>query len=333
MKGRSMLAVAAALPLALLGAMLGSDSPRPAPVPGSALAPGSVPPPFQQWVVRAGALCPEIPPTAIAAQLDAESGWNPTAQSGAGARGLAQFMPTTWPTWGRDDDGSGSADPDDPADAIMAQGRYMCALGDQMRQALNHNAVQGDVLDLALAGYNAGAGAVLSAGGIPTNGQTEKYVPKIRQLMGRYGAIGPNLASGPFAEREIAAASAFINRAPYVWGGGTINGPSAGATPGIGFDCSGLVLYALYQASGGKITAQRPADHQATLGQPVARGQEQRGDVIAFTEPGQSQVHHIGIYLGGGKLLHAPDFGQTVTVSDLGSAYWQHQTWNIRRFG
>lgn len=336
MRGRGMLAVAATLPLALVGMMLGSDSPRPAPVPGSALAPGSVPPPYQQWVARAGAMCPEIPPTAIAAQIEAESAWNPHAHSdapGGGARGIAQFMDGTWPTWGRDDDGSGSADPNDPADAIMAQGRFMCSLGTQMREALNHNRVQGDVLDLALAGYNAGAGAVLNAGGMPTNGQTEKYVPKIRQLMGKYGAIGPNPASGPFAEREIHAASAFIDRAPYVWGGGTINGPSAGATPGIGFDCSGLVLYAVYQASGGKITAARPADHQASLGHSVPRGQEQRGDVISFTEPGQSQAHHIGIYLGNGKLLHAPDIGQTVKVSDLGSSYWQQQTWNIRRLG
>lgn len=323
---------AAALPLALLGMMLGSGSPRPAPVPGSALAPGSVPPQYQQWVARA-AMCPEIPPTAIAAQIEAESNWNPRAHSGAGASGLTQFMPTTWPTWGRDDDGSGSADPNDPADAIMAQGRYMCALAAQMRDALNHNRVQGDVLDLALAGYNSGAGAVLAAGGVPSNGQTEKYVPRIRQLMGKYGAIGPNAGAGPFAEREIQAASAFIGRAPYVWGGGTINGPSSGSTPGVGFDCSGLVLFAVYQASGGKTTAQRPADHQAAQGQPIPRGQEQRGDVVAFTEPGARTAHHIGIYLGHGQLLHAPDIGQTVKVSDLDSSYWQTQVWNVRRFG
>lgn len=327
---------AAALPLALAGMMLGSGDPRPAPTPGSALAPGSVPPQYQQWVQRAGDMCPEIPPTVIAAQIEAESNWNPHARSNArngGARGIAQFMPGTWPSWGRDDDHSGSADPNDPADAIMAQGRYMCALAGQMREAINHNRVQGDVLDLALAGYNSGAGAVLAAGSMPSNGQTEKYVPKIRKLMGKYGAIGPTSNAGPFAEKEIQAASAFIDRAPYVWGGGTINGPSAGSTPGVGFDCSGLVLYAVYQASGGKTTAQRPADTQATQGQPVPRGQEQRGDVIAFaTSPGSS-YHHIGIYLGNGQLLHAPDFGQNVKVSDLGSTYWQHQDWNVRRFG
>jgi cell wall-associated NlpC family hydrolase len=297
----------------------------------------AVPKEYVEWVLKAGNLCPTtVGPAAIAAQIEAESNWNKDAVSPAGAQGIAQFMPGTWPTWAKDDDGTGQVSPFNPRDAIMAQGRYMCALAAQMQTALEHRQVQGDVLDLALAAYNAGPGAVIAAGGIPHNGETEHYVERIRNLMAKYSTINIGTPTdGSFAAKFIAVAESQIGK-PYVWGGGNYNGPTGG-----GFDCSGLVMYAAFQASGGTIKlAEHLADYQARQGQPVAgpaagssinRALLRPGDIIGFADPGTTEYHHIAIYVGGGQIVHAPDFGQTVKVESLSGSYWASQIWNVRR--
>lgn len=90
----------------------------------------------------------------LGAQLQQESGWNPKAVSPVGAKGLAQFMPGTWATFGE------GGDPFDPEDAIAAQGRYMKYLFDFMEP---HNRGDDEYhVKLILAGYNAGQGAVAS---------------------------------------------------------------------------------------------------------------------------------------------------------------------------
>ncbi len=141
-----------------------------------------VPAEYVPWVLKSGAQCPEIGPAVIAAQIEAESGWNPKAVSPVGAEGLSQFMPGTWKTWGRDDDHSGSISPYDAGDAIMAQGRYDCALAKQIKPY----AKSGNVLDLALAAYNAGPGAVQKYGGMPPYDETTAYVARIKSLIAKY---------------------------------------------------------------------------------------------------------------------------------------------------
>lgn len=111
-----------------------------------------------------------VPATVLAAQLYAESGWDPKAQSSVGAQGLAQFMPATWARYGE-------GDPFDPAAAIKAQGKYMKSLMDTVWGLSKSTGV--DRVSLALAAYNAGPGAVLSAGGIPPFAETQAYVKKI----------------------------------------------------------------------------------------------------------------------------------------------------------
>ncbi len=135
---------------------------------------------------RAGNVCPEVTPGLLAAQVEAESGWNPDAASGAGARGIAQFMPATWASVGMDGDGDGHADIDNPIDQIWSQGNYMCSTIAQVKALKSTGALHGDTVELALAAYNAGLGAVSAAGGMPAYAETRSYVSRIIALKAKY---------------------------------------------------------------------------------------------------------------------------------------------------
>lgn len=144
---------------------------------GVGLKPGAIPGQYRAMIEQAAHTCPEVTAPLLAAQIEAESGWNPRAVSPANAQGLTQFIPGTWAAYGVDGDGDGVRDPFNPADAIPAQARYMCQLVKQVKE----NEIPGDVIDNALAGYNAGFGAVLKYQGVPPYAETQKYVPKIRK--------------------------------------------------------------------------------------------------------------------------------------------------------
>lgn len=166
---------------------------------GDSLAAGSVPPEFAPWITKAGALCPQIPPSLLAAQLDAENGFRsgdnaPVSVTGAG--GPAQFMPETWATYGKDYDGDGRIDVNSIGDAVMAQGTYMCAIAATIDDAIAAGSVKAPngPTELYLAGYNAGEGAVLREGGFPTGAsdyitQTRPYADKIIAGEAQYRAI------------------------------------------------------------------------------------------------------------------------------------------------
>ena len=123
----------------------------------------------QRWSVSA---------TLLAAQLYAESNFNPFARSHAGAQGIAQFMPGTARAYGLDN-------PFDPEQAINAQAHMM---RDLLRQFSS--------VPLALAAYNAGPGAVSSCGCVPPYPETRAYVAKILGLM---SGAGQPLTGGPGA--------------------------------------------------------------------------------------------------------------------------------------
>ncbi|MBB5748034.1 transglycosylase SLT domain-containing protein [Micrococcus sp. TA1] len=141
---------------------------------------GSVPSEYRQAITTAAERS-GLPEAVLAAQINQESRWDPTAVSPVGAQGLTQFMPATWAQFG---DG---ADPFDPFAAIAAQGRYMKHLRVQVAPlAQNAN----ETIRLALAAYNAGPGAVLKHQGIPPFQETQQYVQKITTAAGGTGGAG-----------------------------------------------------------------------------------------------------------------------------------------------
>ncbi len=98
-----------------------------------------------------------VDPSLLAAVASQESGFNPQAVSPAGAQGLMQFMPSTAASLG--------VNPLDPASAVDGAARYLSSLTQQFGST-----------QLALAAYNAGAGAVRRYGGIPPYTETQNYV-------------------------------------------------------------------------------------------------------------------------------------------------------------
>ncbi|ADP83809.1 lytic transglycosylase domain-containing protein [Pseudofrankia inefficax] len=154
---------------------------------GGPLAAGApVPAAYRPWVERAGSFCPQISPALIAAQLSQESGFNPNARGSSGEQGIAQFMPRTWPSWATDANHNGPPSPLDPPDAIEAQGHFMCHLAGAASAGVSTGRLHGNVTALALAGYNAGFGAVQAAGGLPAIPSTRAYVTHITNLADRY---------------------------------------------------------------------------------------------------------------------------------------------------
>lgn len=134
------------------------------------VGPGYVPAKYAGLIEEAAAKCDAgLPAGVLAAQLKQESGFNPQAKSPAGARGIAQFIPGTWQTWGR------GGDVTNPKHAIPAQGRLMCSLLKQAKKS----GYSGSPTELALAGYNAGWGAVQKYRGIPPYNETRNYVRTI----------------------------------------------------------------------------------------------------------------------------------------------------------
>jgi peptidoglycan DL-endopeptidase RipA len=157
------------------------------------LAPGApVPSELAPVIEAAGTTCPLVTPALLAAQLDQESGFRADAESPAGAEGIAQFLPGTWASWGVDADGDGVADPFDPVDAIWSDARLLCSLvARAVRSGLRWPAVS-----LALAGYNAGWGAVLRFGAVPPYPQTQRYVRAILSAVPVYSALSTAPSAG-----------------------------------------------------------------------------------------------------------------------------------------
>lgn len=118
----------------------------------------------------------------------------------------------------------------------------------------------------------------------------------------------------PTVGAELRIARSYLGT-PYLWGGMTQ----------AGIDCSGLT-YRVFRALGRLLP--RDAADQSRLGHPVTRRALRPGDLVFFGPGARSTIHHVGIYVGHGLLLHAPHTGSTVRISLLSD--W-HDYWGARR--
>jgi len=130
----------------------------------------------------------------------------------------------------------------------------------------------------------------------------------------------------------VAAARRWLGT-PYSWGGGGLTGPTQGFGRGagtIGFDCSSLARYAWYAATGGTVLLPRVTTDQAATGQLLPPGSPLApGVLMFFHDPADPPTvyHHVGIYAGGGAMVHAPRTGAFVeTVPNvLDNSYFKAQ--------
>jgi len=137
---------------------------------GSEGLPAFVPARFRTSLLRA-AIHWNVSAALLAAQLMAESNFNPYASSPAGAQGIAQFIPSTAASYGL-------RDPFDPDEAIDAEAHLMSDLIHQFGSP-----------ELALAAYNAGPAPVEACHCVPAIPETSAYVARIMALLGGSGAI------------------------------------------------------------------------------------------------------------------------------------------------
>jgi cell wall-associated NlpC family hydrolase len=142
-------------------------------------------------------------------------------------------------------------------------------------------------------------------------------------------AAGGGGSGGGVALPSSGSARSVINRAlsqlgmPYAWGGGNAYGPTRGIRDGgiadmygdynkIGFDCSGLMIYAF--AAAGYILPHY-SGYQATAGRQVPLSQKAPGDMLFWATGGR--IHHVALYIGNGQMVEAPYSGSHVRIAPV----------------
>lgn len=284
------------LPLLLLsagiGALTGATPHRSAPS-GTAVA--DIPPDYLDHYTRAAAVCPGLDWTILAAigKIESDHGRStlPGVHSGHngvlgsdGARGPLQFLPASFAEVRRRHPDVG---PDiyHPEHAARAAAWYLCDSGARHGRDLR--------------------------GAIFTYNRADWYVDKVLAQATVYrsysggGDCDAIQVPTPVARSAIDYACRQLGL-PYVWGG---DGPDAGHT---GFDCSGLTTAAYSTAD---ISLPRTAHTQYHHGPRVPAGEPLLpGDLVFYGNP-STKIHHVGLYIGDGKMINAPTFDDVVRIS------------------
>jgi len=250
-------------------------------------ATGALPTDYLALYRQAAATCSGLPWTVLAAIGTVESGNGtsnlPGVHSGAnpaGAEGPMQFEPATFARYANPvpPGGANPPSPYDPADAVYAAARDLCA-----------NSGQGGAdLPAAVYAYN----------------HDPSYVAQVLGLAAEYDQAGAS-APSQMAATAVAFAVAQIGT-PYRWGA---------EEPGVAFDCSGLTQ-AAYAAAG--VILPRTAQAQYDVVRPLQPGAPlQPGDLLFFGSS-TSDVTHVGIYVGDEQgvpiMIDSPHQGADVRV-------------------
>ncbi|MFF7550808.1 C40 family peptidase [Streptomyces canus] len=238
---------------------------------------------------------------------DTDNGrWDGTA-SAERAVGPFQFLPFTWEGVGKDAGGDKVADPHNADDAALGAAIYLCGGGRDLTKQSQ--------LKAAIFQYN----------------RSQEYVANVLGWVDQYTAAAkdPDLKNVTGQVRAVIEAALSQRGVPYSWGGGNASGKSYGiccspsgksGTTIKGFDCSGLTQYAYAKAG---ISLPRVAAAQAGVGQriPASLGTSalKGGDLVFYaTAPGRdSTIYHVGIYVGGGKMVNAPSPGTVVRLDSV----------------
>jgi cell wall-associated NlpC family hydrolase len=213
-------------------------------------------------------------------------------------------------------------------DADAAQSAAVRAQDDQVAQSARLEANRADVQQRLFA-------AQVKVSGL--QGQRQRYEDWQRQKQAEDDAAArraalaapggdapsarPSGAAGAGVEAVIARAMAQLGM-PYAWGGGNGRGPTRGIRDGgvadrygdyrkIGFDCSGLMIYAFAGVRG----LSHYSGYQYSAGRQVPLSQMRRGDMLFWG--GGGGIHHVALYLGNGRMIEAPQSGSVVRVSPV----------------
>ena len=123
----------------------------------------------------------------------------------------------------------------------------------------------------------------------------------------------------PTQEDIVDSAKKFLGL-PYLWAG----------TSGFGFDCSGII-HSVYKNHG--ILIPRDSSAQATKGMGIAKNNRQPGDLVFFAHnKGKGKVYHVGMYIGDGKMLHAPNSSRKVEIIPVDIGIYKTNYAGARRY-
>lgn len=232
--------------------------------------------------------------------------WDGTA-NGERAVGPFQFLPSTWDGIGKDANGDKVADPHNADDAALGAAIYLCGSGRDL--------TKWSQLKAAILQYN----------------HSDAYVANVLGWIDQYtqAAKDPGLKNVSGRVRTGIEAALSQRGVPYSWGGGSAKGPSMGicCSPSgksgasiMGFDCSGLTLYAYAKVG---VTLPRTAAAQAGVGQRIpaslGTGALKPGDLVFYAyAPGRdSTIYHVGLYTGSGQMINAARPGTAVRLDSV----------------
>ncbi len=132
-----------------------------------------------------------------------------------------------------------------------------------------------------------------------------------RSSLASLPARGPSAANTGTANDVLFRAIALVGT-PYRWGGNTPDG---------GFDCSGLVDYIYRQAAGLQLPRTSREMSQVDGRRVGTMADLASGDLVFFAAG--SSITHVGVYVGKGRFVHAPNSGGTVRLDDIDGPYWR----------